>query len=105
MATVFRPATVRVALEPEQRRAEHRRRARIHAMLLLELLLQAVVEQGEQELLAAGADVARGAVERRQGDLLDLARDPAALREVPVLARVPDRDRLPLGIGEGDPVA
>src|SRR3954468_16400858 len=74
-------------------------------MLLLELVLEAVVEEGEQELLAAGAEAAGRAVERREREVLELAGDPADVRQLPVLAGVGDTDGPPRRAGIGDAVA
>jgi hypothetical protein len=49
-------------------------------VLLLELALQAIVEEREQQLLAARAEAAGRAIERRQGDVLELAGDAAHIR-------------------------
>src|SRR3954447_17350126 len=91
--------------EAEQRRAEREGRARIDAMLLLELLLQAVVEERQEQLLAARVEAAGSAIQGGEGLVLEEPGDPAGVGEVAVLARIPDRHGLlPLG-GEGDAVA
>src|SRR5215216_2632433 len=76
--------------EAEQGWAEREDRARVDPVLLFEFPLQAVVEEREQELLAARAEAAGGAVQRRQRDVLDLAGDAAHVREVAVLAGIAD---------------
>src|SRR3954454_2407327 len=80
--------------EAEQGWAEGDGRARVDAVFLLELVLEAVVEEGEQQLLAARAEVAGRAVEGRQGLVLQEAGYSAGVREVAILTRVADRHRL-----------
>src|SRR4051794_3633023 len=90
--------------EAEQRRPEGEGRTRVDAVLLLEAVLQAVVEEGEQQLLPARVGLARRAVERSQRLVLEESRDAAGVGEVAVLARVADRHCL-LALGrEDDPV-
>src|SRR3954471_11770681 len=90
--------------EPEQRRPKGEGRARVDAVLLLELVLEAVVEEREQELLPARMELTGRPVERRERLVLEESRDATGVGEVAVLARVADRHRL-LTLGrEDDPV-
>ena len=77
---------------PSSRGPRERAVARVHAVLLLELVLQAIVEERQQELLAARAELAGGAIERRERDVLELAGDPADVGKLAVLAGVADLD-------------
>src|SRR5215212_3705180 len=76
--------------ESEQRRAEREGGARVDAVLLLELVLEAVVEEGEQELLAARPEAAGRAVEGGERDVLNLAADPAGARQLAALTGIAD---------------
>src|SRR5829696_518893 len=91
--------------ESEQGPSEGDRRAWVDAMLLLELPLEAVVEEREQELLPARPELARRPVERRQRDVLKLAGDAADVGQVAVLARVANGNRLPGAVRVRDAVS
>src|ERR1700754_4254957 len=91
--------------EPQDRRADRGDVARVDPVLLLELVLEPVVEQGEQQLLAAPAELAGRVVQRLQREVLEGAGDPADVGEVAVVARILDLD-LVLGRARvGDSVA
>src|SRR4051794_827137 len=97
--------TPRPYSEPEKSWAEREGRAGIDAMLLLELLLQAVVEERQQQLLTARVEAGGSAVQGNERLVLEEPGDPARIGEVAVLARVADRHGFLTLCREDDAVA